>query len=581
MKQERPVSMPRTGGIDFSKLKYWLSAPRALGTSLAIFILIYPPLIGALQAPPPGLEYPIATWMWDLLTGIGASAVIFISRSILKRSSFGRTVSVWLLAALCSAVFPVAVSQLFTEVSNRLVFGIPVSASSVFGLMLIFTIVTSTFAEYRDSNRELTLAVAELEVRRNALKAELSRRQKELGQRISDQVSPRIQAVTDLIQGDQPQKAAQEILNLINNLVRPVSKGLSEATSQVSWGEIETPAEPNRLSQFLKNQLKKVQLSSIFTPHLHVLLAAIFFTDSMSLAALTTGVLYLFGFLGLVFLSYSIMARLTRDAALPYIALHAISLLLALVAGWAFIQGLETLGIRGTTGLTDYVGLGVFLVFSFAGFASIYVAGKAVANADLRLVAARLKAVVGELQLKTAALNRQKGLDLHGDVQAKLQAALVRLSRSSNTQYSELAQVLKDLELATEALLGEKPKVQGLAQFDEIAQLWDGICEVTISIDSESTRSMESNVELCALVAEIVRERVVNAAKHSSAEEIDISIAAALDRLTISAKNQDFVSQPIRSQTAGVGSSFLDAACLNWSLTFEGRDVVFQAEVSR
>jgi hypothetical protein len=248
---------------------------------------------------------------------------------------------------------------------------------------------------------------------------------------------------------------------------------------------------------------------------------------------------------------------------------------------WFFAQGAEVLGVKGETGLTDFVAFGIFLVFAFAGFASIYIAGKALANLELLQVAQRLSAVVGELQLKTAALNKQMGLDLHGDVQAKLQAALVRLSRTTESQNNELDQVLKDLEQAAQSLLGEKPRVQGLAQFDEIAQLWDGICEVTISIDSESTSSMETNDELCALVAEIVRERIVNAVKHSSAEEIDISITATADHLTISTRNHDFAHQPIEGKSAGVGSAFLDAVCLSWSLDFEGGDTVFLAEVLR
>lgn len=282
-----------------------------------------------------------------------------------------------------------------------------------------------------------------------------------------------------------------------------------------------------------------------------------------------------------VFFGYLLLARFTQKVSLPYLALHVISLGLAAVVAWFFAQGAEVLGVKGDTGLTDFVAFGIFLVFSFAGFASIYIAGKALANSELLQVAQRLSAVVGELQLKTAALNKQMGHDLHGDVQAKLQAALVRLSRATESQNSELDQVLKDLGQATESLLGEKPRVQGIARFKEITQLWDGICEVTISIDSESTSSMETNGELSALVAEIVRERVVNAVKHSSAEEIDISITATSDRLRISTRNNDFAHQPIEGKSAGVGSAFLDAACLSWSLDFEGADTVFLAEVLR
>jgi hypothetical protein len=478
-------------------------------------------------------------------------------------------------------MLPVAVGNLFEPVANRLIAGIPVSALSLFGLMLLFTIVSSTFSEYRESNRELAAAVSELETRRSSLSKELSKRQQVLAKRISDQISPRIQAVADLIQSAQTQKAAQEIFDVINNLVRPVSKGLSETTAVASWDEPVPRATSPQRGNLLSRLSKKVSLSSIFTPHLHVILAAVFFTDAMSLEAGGKGIAYLLGFVVLVFFGYLLLARIAKKVPLPYLALHAISLGLAAAMAWLFAQGAEVMGVKGESGLTDFVAFGIFLVFAFAGFASIYIAGKSLANAELLQVAQRLSAVVGELQLKTAALNKQMGLDLHGDLQAKLQAALVRLSRVTDSQNSEMDQVLKDLEQATESLLGEKLRVQGIAQFDEITQLWDGICEVTISIDSESTNSMETNGELCALVAEIVRERVVNAVKHSSAEEIDISITATADRLTISTRNHDFAHQPFESKSAGVGSAFLDAACLRWSLDFEGGDTVFLAEVLR
>lgn len=568
-------------GIDFLKLKQWLANPRALGLPLAIFILIYPVAIGSLQAPPPGLSFPIPTWAWDLLTGLGASLVLITARFFLKRSGFGQTIVVWLLACLTGAMLPVAVGSLFETVANRLLAGIPVGAMSLFGLMLLFTIVSSTFSEYRDSNRELATSVSELEIRRSSLSEELSRRQQDLAKRISDQISPRIQAVADLIQSAQTQQAAKEIFDIINNLVRPVSKSLSEDSAVLSWQEVRPAPKTNWLTRILRAQAKRVRLSSIFAPDLPVILAVIFFTDAMSLAAGFAGVGYLFGFLALVFFCYLLLARATGQTEIPYLALHLVSLVLAAVLGWIYVQGAAVLGLTGTTGLTEFVGFGVFLVFSFAGFASIYIAGKALANSELIQVAQRLSAVVGELQLKTAALNKQMGLDLHGDVQAKLQAALVRLSRTTETQGGELEQVVKDLQLATDSLLGEKVRVQGLALFDEIIQLWDSICEVTINIDIESSRAMELNGELCSLAAEIVRERVINAVKHSSAEEIDISIIAAPDRLTISSRNQDFAHQYSQGKTAGVGSAFLDSASLSWSLDFDGGDVVFRAEISR
>jgi hypothetical protein len=569
----------RVAGIDFEALKIWLSSPRTAGVWVALFIAIYPVSIGSLQAAPPGLEFPFATWLWDLIAGASAAAVILASRLWVKSQGPGRTLLVWLLASIFSAVTPVAIGWLLGEVPVRLIVGIPISALSTFGLLLLFTIVLATFSEYRESNRALSSAVAELELRRKSLSGQLAQRQRALAQAVMDQVAPRIEMVTDLVQGSQNKKAAAALLELIDNLVRPVSRGLSEAQGESARDELEFQANPSLLRRVLRRQARRVSLSSIFTPHLHVIFAVVFFTGAMYLVAGFKGVGVLFAFLALCSASYLALRALSRSLKLPYIVIHVLNLVLALSVSRLFIEFARLFGILDQGGLTEFVGFGLFLVFGFAGFVSIYVAGKEGANRDLLLVAQRLSAIVGELQLKTAALKRQLGLQLHSEIQARLQAALVRLSRTDAASSLEIEQILGDLESARTSLLIERAPTEGLVRFDEMVELWDGICEVTITIDSESKISLENNEELCVLVFEIVSERIVNAVKHSSAEEIDITIDKTQNRLAISSRNQNFVDRQNTTSVAGGGSKFLDAACLSWSLTFEANDVAFWAEV--
>jgi signal transduction histidine kinase len=579
VKQRHALFDRSIAGIDFATLKTWLSSPRAVGVWLALFIFVYPIGIGSLQTAPDSLELPIPTWLWDLSTGMGASVVILTSRFWLKSHGLRQTLLVWLIASFSSAVVPIAVSWLFAEVPARLVFAVPVAALYIFGLLILFTIVVATFSEYRVSNRELSIAVAELEFRRASLSGELRQRQEALTQEVLNQVSPRIEGVTQLVQSSQNKVAAAEILSLIDNLVRPVSKGLSESESEYSKGDLEPQANPGLLKRLLRSQARKVSLASIFTPYLHVIFAIVFFTDAMSLVGGFTGIAVFFGFLAIIAGVYLAAARLSREVKLPYLVLHLINLVLAAIVGRLFVEFTDLFGVTDQDGLVDFVGFGLLLVFGFAGFISIYVAGREAANRELLLVAQRLSAIVGELQLRTAALRKQLGLKLHGDMQARLHAALVRLSRDDEPSRSEIEQVLGDLESARNSLLFAKEQTQGLTQFDELVVLWEGICDVTINIDNEARISLSNSDDLCNLVVEIVRERITNAVKHSSAEEIDISILETVSVITISTRNQDFVHQQKTAPIAGGGSKLLDAACSSWSLDFEAGDVVFEAEI--
>jgi signal transduction histidine kinase len=77
-----------------------------------------------------------------------------------------------------------------------------------------------------------------------------------------------------------------------------------------------------------------------------------------------------------------------------------------------------------------------------------------------------------------------------------------------------------------------------------------------------------------------VRERIINAVKHSSAEEIDISIQLDGDVLVISSRNEDLGVGLKLDSSKGGGSKLLDEVCQSWTLGSDMGDVVFEARVA-
>lgn len=580
MKKSRVFTSPNNfAGIGFNQLRSWISAKSATDLPLTLFVLIYPMAIGSLQQTFSGYEIPLPSWLWDLLLGVGVAAVLLFARIFLTRQTLLTNLSIWVFAALFGASLPILVSMPLGGAAESVVFGIPISALSLFGLQLFFTLAAGALNDYRASNKELLQIAAELEIRREGLNTELAKRQRDLAEQILSEVEPRISTIQDLLRNADSKRASNEILYLIDNLVRPLSQGLSISTGVETETVVSVRVKPS-LSALRRRFVRKLSVSSIFTPHLHVIFALSFFAASMSLAAGLNGVVYLFGFLVLQVVVYALISRLLGEMRLQHWILLISNLAVAGAANMLFVAGSKAAGLADPEGLIAFVGLGVFLVFFAAGYVSIYSAAKQAANQEIRQATERLAYLVGELQLRTASLKKQFALDLHGDLQAKLQAALVRLERSASSDPAVVDQVLKDLGSATGGLQNPNAKAVGFEDIFVLPELWDGICEVTIEISENAKARLSSNSGQTAVVLEIARERIINAVKHSSAEEIDISIRLEGDELVISSRNEDLgVGLNLGNQQGG-GSKLLDEVCRSWKLDFDGGDLVFEARLA-
>lgn len=566
-------------GIGFAQLKNWIGSKTAIGFPLTLFVLIYPLVIGSLQETFSGYQLPLPSWLWDLLLGVGVATVLLLAKLLNVPQSFVSNLAIWALAALCGATLPILASIPIGGVADYVISGIPISALSLFGLQLFFTLARGAFSEYRASNRELFRIAGELEIRRANLNDELAARQKALANQILGEVEPRISSIQDLLRNADSKQAAGEILKLIDNLVRPLSQGLAVSGNLPNEQPVTVTRKPS-LSALGRRFVRKLPASSILTPHLHVLFAIAFFVPAMSLAAGVEGVLHLATFLVGLILLFWISRKLVRQLKLPHWMLLIANVIVAGVGNLFFVAGSQLAGLEDPEGLIAFVGLGIFLVFTAAGYVSIYSAAKQAANQEIRLATERLAYLVGELQLRTVSLRKQFALDLHGDLQAKLQAALVRLERSTSSDSAVVEQVLSDLAGATEGIENPNNKPASIEQLRELPGLWDGICEVTINLDPASEAKLGGNHGLSAVAVEIVRERVINAVKHSSAEEIDVSIAFEGSVLVISSRNEDLGVGQKLDATKGGGSTLLDEVCQSWKLSFDEGDVVFEARVA-
>jgi signal transduction histidine kinase len=535
--------------------------------------------IGSLQQTFSGYQLPLPTWLWDLLLGLGAATVLLTSKLFKSPNKLLPRLSVWAVASLCGASLPVLVSIPIGPVDESAINGLPLSALSLLGLILFFTLVWGALTEYRASNKELLRIASELETRRENLNAELLKRQSSLAIEILSEVEPRISGIKDLLKRSDSKQAANEILDLIENLVRPLSHGIGATKTTAEEPSIRANQKPS-LRALIRRFVRWHGVGSILTAHLHVIFSVNFFLPAMILAAGLNGVLYLAGFLFAQVLVFELARRLIGNIRLPHWSLLILNLIIATIANIAFVEGSKLAGLDDPEGLIEFVGLGILLVFVAAGYLSIFSAAKFEASQEIRQATARLAYLVGELQMRTASLRKQFAIDLHGDLQAKLQAALIRLERSVSTKPDLIAQVIEDLGSATLGIKNPNEKIATIESLHELRSQWDGVCDVTLNLAPNAQAKLESDSGLCAVVLEIVRERIINAVKHSSAEEIDISIELEQNNLLIFSRNGDLgVGQNVNTRRGG-GSQLLDEVCLSWSLSFDAGDAVFEARLA-
>lgn len=567
------------GGIGFAQIRRWITSPFAVGFPIIGFILLYPMAIGSLQQTFSGYQLPIPAWLWDLLLGLGAATVLLTSKLFKFPNKLLPRLGVWAVASLCGASLPVLVSIPMGPVDESAINGLPLSALSLLGLILFFTLVWGALTEYRASNKELLRIASELETRRENLNAELLKRQSSLATEILSEVEPRISGIKDLLKRSDSKQAANEILDLIENLVRPLSQGMGATNTTAEEPSIRANRKPS-LRALIRRFVRKLGVGSILTAHLHVIFSVNFFLPAMILAAGLNGVLYLAGFLFAQVLVFELARRLIGKIRLPHWSLLILNLIIATIANIAFVEGSKLAGLDDPEGLIEFVGLGILLVFVAAGYLSIFSAAKFEASQEIRQATARLAYLVGELQMRTASLRKQFAIDLHGDLQAKLQAALIRLERSASTKPDLIAQVIEDLGSAALGIKNPNEKIATIESLQELRSQWDGVCDVTLNLAPNAQTKLESDSGLCAVVLEIVRERIINAVKHSSAEEIDISIELEQNNLLIFSRNGDLgVGQNVNTRRGG-GSQLLDEVCLSWSLSFDSGDAVFEARLA-
>jgi signal transduction histidine kinase len=168
---------------------------------------------------------------------------------------------------------------------------------------------------------------------------------------------------------------------------------------------------------------------------------------------------------------------------------------------------------------------------------------------------------------------------LHGSVQASLTAANMRILGAETIDEELLEKVRQDLVRATESLTNlDGPTIDLKTSVSDLVQLWQGVCEVKVSVDEDLLSAISLNQVTSHCINEIVKEGVSNAIRHGHAKYVEISILEeSADSIRIEISNDGDADI---SERQGVGSQMLDEITMNWSRELTDTGVRLVAKVA-
>jgi nitrate/nitrite-specific signal transduction histidine kinase len=122
------------------------------------------------------------------------------------------------------------------------------------------------------------------------------------------------------------------------------------------------------------------------------------------------------------------------------------------------------------------------------------------------------------------------------------------------------------------------PTIDLKTSLTELIELWQGVCEVVVSIDEELLNSISANQITSHCINEIVKESVTNAIRHGKARLVEISIQDLNDgSLQIEITNdgaKDLAGSP------SVGSQIFDEITMRWTRDLADEKVRVVAQVA-
>jgi signal transduction histidine kinase len=580
----------------------WVGSAAAFGWPIIIWVAFWPLITGSNGGQIPGSNLPIDIHAYDLISGLLPAAVLILFRYAFKANrpadfsgSVLKNLAVQAWAAVIGVSLTLFLVSLAGEIPVEYLVGVPIGIASTWGQIFGFTVVTIAVADLRAATKQLARKTHRLRF----LMANLEQRVIEQGEalqlevevRMGEQVKILREQLEELQSGaDRVELASQLAARIgatIDEVVRPLSLELANSVTKDTRAEMRTLRQLERqISRlpFGQRMSLPINLSAVFNVPFAAILLLVFMVPTYG---------YLFGTpamfqvavpatVGTVLLIW--LARRATGRVQTNYALALVSVLVgAVIAAVPFSILNGILLTNQNQQLLDFSAFGAFLVIAFVCYGSLFYHAAYQILDRVRDANLELRKLVAFLQNAFQINRRKLAQVVHGKIQARLQAASIRLKQADKITDELIASLQEDLNAAVldsadTRLDAETAEVL----LTEMADQWSGICDLTFSFVNRVSDLVNNNSTLKAAVVEVVREAVNNAVKHGDADEADIVItSSAPDTVNIEIRNAVYsTGSAADDRGRGYGSQLLDQITESWSVKFEDGDAIFEATIS-
>lgn len=450
----------------------------------------------------------------------------------------------------------------------------------VLSAYLLSNALVTSFLSFRAEARRLSEELQRLSESRSAYESDLQLVNQQQRNRVTELLSaPMWELQKKLETVDDPGKLQDALLTMqsINNeVVRPLSHELSASIAEPpTFRAISAPGvgEPIRWPTLVK--LAEVQPAWLFLGVMLVLglNSQIAFTSVVTgttiVAVTSVPILFFFWAEKKLFRKVELSVPLAITVSIVFGSVGS-----ALGGSLAIALGLARSDL--------FLFQSVFLVLVLKTgnlIYGIFMVGWQKSLDDLVLVNTQQRAVNSRLRQQLWLGQKALAMELHGSVQATLQALALKLSRMQDVNLAEIGQVLSQVRKALSRIENQEYLAgqEFISLLDELEELWDGTASIDWNISEQARLTLETDLGLARCVFEVIRESVTNAVKHGSATEIFIDIKQSDSALQLRITNDGSVADVQRDS---LGSELMDQLCLTRELREEGKLVVLRAELA-
>jgi len=601
-----PNSTSRTAAqLTSKKVLSWLASEQAVSWPVIVLIAIYPVAIGSIQVPDPSLTLPIDAHLYDLLGGGGAALVLALGRVLrgVRKSISARILSnllLWLLAALSGTALQLFVALAFGPVPEVFTSNFAFGVLSLIGLMFSATAWTIIFQELKKSTNALAAKRFQLQ----NLKANLEDEVREQRVKLTDEVTNRLSAPMSHLIGQVEALAAKsknamgdasvssaivasQLREAIDQVIRPLSL---EITSEIAAirPTIQTLAQLRKSIRRLplrERITRVVSLGYIFNVPLTGAMLAVFVLPSFAFILGSAGFVKAAIPATILSLASIWLLRMATQRLRSYYGLGLLESLLGAVitASPYFLVGSAVMP-QADSGVLLYLTFEAFLINSLLSYASLFIE---TSYLNLRLAEQsnrEIRKLVAYLQNEAQVNRRTMAQLVHGRIQARLQAASIKISMATEITDDLVAEIKADLAQAVLDSQETNYANRGVReQLAEMADQWSDICDLTFSLPSNLEQSIDASSVAKAAIVEVIREAINNAVKHSEADEADVTIVEGESGTALVVMRNAVHRQlagPEELRASGYGSRMLDQITESWSVNFEGGDAILTATIS-